>query len=38
VVTLARARERWSGWFELVATDLLVADPFQLVLTLRRAV
>jgi SAM-dependent methyltransferase len=38
VVTLAQVRERWSEWFELQATDVLVADPFQVVLTLRRGV
>jgi SAM-dependent methyltransferase len=38
VVTLAQVRERWSEWFELLATDVLVADPFQTVLTLRRGV
>jgi hypothetical protein len=36
VVTLAQVRERWSEWFELLAADVLVADLFQVVLTLRR--
>jgi SAM-dependent methyltransferase len=36
IVTLPYVRERWSGRFELLATDVLLADPFQLVLTLRR--
>jgi SAM-dependent methyltransferase len=36
LVTPAQVRDRWSKWFELVATDLLLADLFQVVLTLRR--
>jgi len=36
IVTLPYVRERWSGRFALLETDLLLADPFQLVLTLRR--
>jgi SAM-dependent methyltransferase len=36
VITLPYVRERWSDLFELVATDRLVADEYQTVLTLRR--
>jgi SAM-dependent methyltransferase len=36
VVTLPYVRERWSGMFELLEVDLLVGDPYQLMLTLRR--
>jgi SAM-dependent methyltransferase len=36
VVTLPYVRERWAPLFELLATDLLVDDLYQLVLTLRR--
>jgi SAM-dependent methyltransferase len=37
VVTLAYVRERWAPLFELLAVDVLAADPYQLMLTLRRA-
>jgi SAM-dependent methyltransferase len=37
VVTLPYIRERWSPMFELLEVDLLVGDPYQLMLTLRRA-
>jgi hypothetical protein len=37
VVTSAYVRERWAPRFRLLHTDLLVDDPFQIVLTLRRA-
>jgi SAM-dependent methyltransferase len=36
VVTLAYVRERWSELFDLLEVDLLVADPYQVMLTLRR--
>jgi hypothetical protein len=36
IVTLPYVRERWSGTFEPLGADILLADPFQLVLTLRR--
>ena len=36
VVTLPYVRERWTPLFNQLAVDLLVADPYQLVLTLRR--
>jgi SAM-dependent methyltransferase len=36
VVTLPYVRERWTPLFDELAVDLLVADPYQLVLTLRR--
>jgi hypothetical protein len=36
VITLPYVRERWTPLFELLQVDLLVADPYQLVLTLRR--
>jgi SAM-dependent methyltransferase len=36
IVTLDYVRERWSETFELLGADVLLADPFQLVLTLRR--
>jgi SAM-dependent methyltransferase len=36
VITLAYVRERWSELFELLDADLLIDDPFQVVLTLRR--
>jgi SAM-dependent methyltransferase len=35
VVTPAYVRERWADLFELVATDVLIGDLFQVVLTLR---
>ena len=36
VITLPYVRERWSRWFELLHTDLLIGDLHQVVLTLRR--
>jgi SAM-dependent methyltransferase len=36
VVTLGYVQERWAPLFELLAVDLLVADLYQVVLTLRR--
>jgi SAM-dependent methyltransferase len=36
VVTLPYVRERWGDRFELLTADLLLADMFQVVLTLRR--
>jgi hypothetical protein len=36
VITLPYVRERWGDLFELVETDELAADPYQLMLTLRR--
>jgi SAM-dependent methyltransferase len=36
VFTMAYVRERWTGLFELLATDLLLGDPYQVMLTLRR--
>jgi SAM-dependent methyltransferase len=36
VVTLAYVRERWAPLFHLLEVDLLVDDPYQLMLTLRR--
>ena len=36
VVTLPYVRERWGSMFELLDTDLLLSDPYQVVLTLRR--
>jgi hypothetical protein len=36
VITLAYIRERWAPLFELLEVDLLVNDPYQLMLTLRR--
>jgi SAM-dependent methyltransferase len=36
VVTLAYVRERWSEMFALLEADILLADPFQVMLTLRR--
>lgn len=35
VITPAYVRERWSRWFELVSTDVLIGDLFQVMLTLR---
>jgi len=32
----AAVRERWSRWFELLHSDLLIGDLHQVVLTLRR--
>ena len=36
VITLHYVRERWSRWFELLSTDLLLGDLHQIMLTLRR--
>jgi SAM-dependent methyltransferase len=36
VVTLPYVRENWAPEFELLHADLAIADPFQVVLTLRR--
>jgi trans-aconitate methyltransferase len=36
IVTLPYVRERWSPLFELLGADILLADLFQVVLTLRR--
>ena len=36
VITLPYVRERWDAMFELLETDLLLSDPYQTVLTLRR--
>lgn len=36
VVTLPYVRQRWTPMFELAGTDLLLSDPYQMVLTLRR--
>jgi SAM-dependent methyltransferase len=36
VITLAYVRERWGEHFELLEVDLLLEDPEQVVLTLRR--
>ncbi|HEX6458654.1 MAG TPA: class I SAM-dependent methyltransferase [Thermoleophilaceae bacterium] len=36
VITLPYVRERWAHLFDLVDVDELAADPYQLVLTLRR--
>jgi SAM-dependent methyltransferase len=36
VITVAYVRRRWEPMFELLATDVTLADPHQLVLTLRR--
>jgi SAM-dependent methyltransferase len=36
IVPLPYVRERWSDTFELLEADILLADPFQLVLTLLR--
>ena len=35
VITLPYVRERWSRWFELLHSDLLIGDLHQVVLTLR---
>jgi SAM-dependent methyltransferase len=37
VITMRYVRERWSRWFELLHTDLLLSDLHQVMLTLRRA-
>ena len=36
VITLAYVRERWRDRFELLDADLLLGDPYQVLLTLRR--
>ena len=36
VITLAYVREHWSEMFELIDIDLVLDDPHQIVLTLRR--
>ena len=36
VVTARYIQERWASQFELVATDLLLGDLYQVMLTLRR--
>jgi SAM-dependent methyltransferase len=36
VITLAYVRRHWTEWFELLGVDLLIGDPYQVVLTLRR--
>lgn len=36
VITLPYVRERWQGLFELLEVDLLLGDPYQVLLTLRR--
>ncbi len=36
VVTMSYVRERWSAQFELLEVDLIVEDPYQVMLTLRR--
>ena len=36
VITLAYIRERWSELFEVLGVDLLIADPYQVMVTLRR--
>lgn len=36
VITMAYVRQRWSEWFEVLEIDLLLEDPEQVVLTLRR--
>jgi len=36
VVTMAYVRERWAELFELLEVDLLLGDPYQVMLTLRR--
>ena len=36
IITLPYVRERWSEMFELLGADILLADLFQVVLTLRR--
>lgn len=37
VITLAYMRERWSEWFQLLRVGLLLDDPYQVVVTLRRS-
>ncbi|MGH2869265.1 MAG: class I SAM-dependent methyltransferase [Solirubrobacteraceae bacterium] len=36
VITMAYVRQRWSEWFELLEVDLLLEDPEQVMLTLKR--
>ena len=36
VITLAYVRERWAPRFELLEVNLLLGDPYQVMLTLRR--
>jgi hypothetical protein len=36
VITLPYVRERWRERFELLNVDLLLGDPYQVLLTLRR--
>jgi hypothetical protein len=36
VITDAYVRARWSPMFELLDVDLLIDDPYQVMLTLRR--
>jgi SAM-dependent methyltransferase len=36
VVTMGYVREHWTGLFELLDSDLLLGDPYQVMLTLRR--
>jgi SAM-dependent methyltransferase len=35
VITMAYVRQRWAGLFELLNVDLLLEDPYQVMLTLR---
>ncbi len=37
VITLSYVRERWHELFELLDVDLLLGDPYQVMLTLRRS-
>ena len=37
VITMAYVHEHWSPLFTVLDVDLLLDDPFQVVLTLRRA-
>jgi SAM-dependent methyltransferase len=36
IITIGYIRERWADYFELVSAELLLCDPYQVVLTLRR--
>lgn len=36
VVNLPYVRDRWGEWFELVEVSLMLEDPYQVVVTLRR--
>lgn len=36
VITLPYVRERWASLFELLEVDVLVGDPYQVMITLRR--